>query len=106
MAGDGVSLPTNLAQLGNVAKTQARSHAQAHGPAPGQDLQKQDVPAVDRVRATDKTEQGHVDPDKERERKRKQQLAEAEAQADEDGADARDNDDRTAGLGGLIDIKA
>jgi hypothetical protein len=64
------------------------------------------VPAVDRVRATDKTEQGHVDPDKERERKRKQQQAEAEAEADVDGADARDNEDRTAGLGGLIDIKA
>lgn len=105
MAGDGVSLPTNLIQLGNVAKTQARGHGQTHGPTVGQDLQKQDVPAVDRVRETEKAEQGNVDPDKERERKRKE-ARKAEADADADDDDTRDSEDSIAGLGGLIDIKA
>lgn len=106
MSGDGVSLPTNLAQLGNVAKTQARGHGQAHGPNFGQELQKQDVPAVDRVRETDKTEQGNVDPEKERQRKRREaRKARADADDDDDD-DTRDREEEAAGLGGLIDIKA
>lgn len=104
MAGDGVSLPTNLIQLGNVAKTQARGHGQTQGPNVGQELQKQDVPAVDRVREAEKAEQGSVDPEKERERKRKE-ARKARAEADDDD-DTRDSDEEIAGLGGLIDTKA
>ena len=41
MAGDGVSLPTTLAQLGNVAKAQARATAVSQPTTPFADLAEQ-----------------------------------------------------------------
>ena len=105
MAGDGVSIQTNLVQLGNLAKAQSRGQAATQGPSVAQELQKHDVTAVDRVRETEKAEQDAVDPEQEQERRRKQQ-ADAKARGTDGDDEDDENSDLAAGLGGLIDIKA
>jgi hypothetical protein len=109
MAGDGVSLPTNLVQLGNLAKTQARGPTATHGPNVAQELQKQDVTPLAKVKETEKAEQDAVDPDEDRREEKKRKRREDEDQSVEARAD--DSEDETpaedpGGLGGLIDTKA
>lgn len=108
MAGDGVSLPTTLAQLGNLARTQARGPTATHGPNVAQELQKQDVTPVNKVAETEKSEQDGVDPDEQRkqERRGKKNGSRSEDAALAESDDTEDEYPDECGLGGVIDIKA
>ncbi|MBK7770693.1 MAG: hypothetical protein IPI48_09195 [bacterium] len=80
MAGDGVSLPTTLAQLGNVAKAQARATAVSQPTTPFADLAEQKgVVKAHRVQETQAQTADHkVDPDHDgldkRQRRRQKRL--------------------------------
>ncbi|MBD3221101.1 hypothetical protein GF314_07630 [bacterium] len=110
MAGDGVSLQTNLLQLGTLAKAQARGPAATQGPNVAQELQKQDVTPVAKVTETDKAEQDGVDPDEKREKERRDRQQDPDAPAEDSvdaaGAEEDENPEDDGALGGLIDIKA
>ena len=72
MAGDGVSLPTTIAQMGNVAKSQARGQQAAQPTAPfAEQLDKNEDLKVQRVKETNEAEKRRIDPDEERKDKRK-----------------------------------
>ncbi len=105
MSGDGVSLQTNLVQLGNVAKTQPRNQqAPAGGPAFADQLNKHDELRPQRVQEAEKADKQHIDPDKKRERDQKQRAATDDDAADleEETADGTSPDT----VGRLIDTKA
>lgn len=111
MTGDGVSLQTNLVQLGNVAKSTARSTQVPHGATPGSEAaDHRETAKLHRVNEADKTAKQHVDPDHRREQEHSQEhadgqpaRAEGDAEPDHDSADEAA---RTAGVGGLFDRKA
>ena len=72
MPGDGVSLPTTLAQMGNVAKAQARGQQAAPQVTPFSEQKddKNDL-KVQRVKETAPAEKSRVDADREEKDKRK-----------------------------------
>ena len=62
MAGDGVSLPQSIAQLGQAAKTQAKSQNQAQPVAPfSERLDQQDELRVKRVQEADAADQKKIE---------------------------------------------
>lgn len=104
-------MPTQLAQMGSVAKTQARAQ-QAAQPATGfQEQQDRDEHLkAQRVKETEKSARNRVDPDedrrKERRRRRRRKLADREL---DENAEARLADEETGEeeeLGRLIDMRA
>jgi sensor c-di-GMP phosphodiesterase-like protein len=113
-AGDGVSLPTTLAQMGSVAKTQAKGQQAATQTTPFADQVKQNEDLkVQRVRETTEAQQQAVDPeggntDKRKRRRLKRsrkQLADAEA---EDPTETECSDEEQPDkeqLGVLIDMR-
>ena len=109
MAGDGVSLQTNISQLGSVAKAQARGQ-QTHAVAPGQKpAQDEDVQPLQKVKENEKTDPEGLDPEKRRGRDRRDgdRRPETAAGAEESDTDAEETDaDDAPWLGGHIDIKA
>lgn len=107
MAGDGVSLQTTLTQMGSVAKSQARAQQTAAVPGQAQQLEKEEVKPLEKVRQAEKTEKQQVEADRRRERRRRRQQDRAVA-ADAGADETRDDEEGAAGanLGGLIDIKA
>ncbi len=75
MAGDGVSLPTTIAQLGSVARTQAKGQQTAHPAAPFADqLEKKDELKVQHIKEIQKAEQQKIDPDKEKDKRRRNRM--------------------------------
>ena len=111
-AGDGVSLPTTLAQMGSVAKTQAKSQANATHTAPMPDrVQDDEDMKVNRVKEADEANQDKVDPDKgqekdKRQRRRLKRNRKLLAQDEEDAAKDGENEDGEAEtLGVLIDMR-
>jgi len=112
VSGDGVSLQTNLVQLGNVAKTTARSAQVPHGAAPGGEAaERREVPRLHRVNEVEKTEHQHVDPDRRRERDRRESapdepLGGAGSETAEPTAASPDDAVGAPGVGVLVDRKA
>ena len=112
MSGDGVSLQTNLVQLGNVAKTTARSTQAPHGATPGSEsADRRETARLHRVNEAEKAERQHVDPDHHRERDQRQNhpddaLAGAEAEIAGPPTASQEDEARTPGVGGLFDRKA
>ena len=108
MAGDGVSLQTNLTQLGSVAKTQTR--AQQTGTAGAghtQQLDKEDAKPLETVRETEKAEKKTIDSEEERKNQRRRRGKTKSSAAEDDAEDLEDDDDvHEPGLGGLVDLKA
>jgi hypothetical protein len=72
MPGDGVSLSTTIAQMGSVAKTQARGQATQQAHPADQRRQEQDEFKVERVQETDKSEKSRINPDDSKKDKRRQ----------------------------------
>ncbi|MBU8869847.1 MAG: hypothetical protein KOO60_03120 [Gemmatimonadales bacterium] len=73
MAGDGVSLPTTIAQMGSVAKTQAKVQQPAQQGAPfAEQLEKNDELKVQRVKETQEAEQQKIKADEDRKDRRQQ----------------------------------
>lgn len=113
MPGDGVSLPTTLAQLGNVAKVQARAASPPQPTTPFADQAEQRGDSlVRKVRETkeDKAQRG-LDPDQQGldRRQRRRQRREGRSSGLEEKADG-DQDVVTAEdaspLGHLLDLRA
>lgn len=116
MAGDGVSLPTSIAQMGSVAKTQAKTQQTAQPVTPFADqLDKKDELKVQRVKETLKTEQEKVDPDQEREKgkdkrrrrrmRRKGKNLGLNAEAPENGEDSPENEESAEKVGTVLDLR-
>jgi hypothetical protein len=112
MSGDGVSLQTNLVQLGNVAKTTARSTQAGHGATPGSEAaDRRETAKLHRVNETEKTERQHVDPDRRRERDHRENRpddppASAEPEVAGTLTVLEEDEVRAPGVGGLFDRKA
>ena len=114
MSGDGVSMPTQLAQLGNVAKTQARVQ-QAAQPATSfsDQLEKNDDLKAQRIKEAKEAEKGHINPDEDRRQKRKKRrqkkkllesLDGSENQNGEVQSDEVENPEDEIGV--LVDLRA
>ncbi len=115
MAGDGVSLPTTIAQMGTVAKTQAKGQQQTaqQTTAFAEQLDKKDELKVKRVKETQKAEQQKIDPDAEQEKDRRRRrrlkrnqkfLARGEdPQGDENSQDQQEDQEEQVGI--LIDLR-
>ncbi len=105
-------MPTQLAQIGSVAKTQARNQ-QAAQPATNfhEQQDKDDSLKAQRVKETEKAQQQKVDPDEDRrrERRKRRQQKQALQALEESGPDALHNDEENPEeeeLGRLIDMRA
>lgn len=113
-AGDGVSLPTTLAQMGSVAKTQARGQQAANQTTPFADQIKQNEDLqVQRVKETTEAHQKGIDPHKGESDKRKRrrlkrnrkQLADGEEENQEELAESEEDQAEEEQLGILIDMR-
>ncbi|MFN2370533.1 MAG: hypothetical protein R6X35_16700 [Candidatus Krumholzibacteriia bacterium] len=114
MNSDGVSLPTTIAQLGSVAKTQSRAQQQAQPAAPFKEqLDRQEDLKVQRVKQAEAADHRRIEADEEtpdkrkRRRQRRERKLLAQGRGDEDdeaGGDAAAEDQET--VGGLIDLRA
>jgi hypothetical protein len=116
VSGDGISLQTTISQLGNVAKTQAKSQ-QANQPTTplSEQIDRSKDLKVDRVKETERTAKQRVDPDAKKERKRKRRgrrnlLPEDEAAltaAESEGERPDEEEEESGGdVGRLLDTLA
>lgn len=121
MPGDGVSLPTSLAQSGNVAKTQARGQQTAPQVTPFSEQKGgQEDLKVQRVKETTKAEKNRVaDRDEEKDKRKRRRLnrtrkkanlTEEEYRRQRDNSESPDGDQRGSiaeeeTLGALIDLR-
>ena len=121
MPGDGVSLPTTLAQMGNVAKTQARGQQSPPQVTPfSEQKDGQEELKVQRVKETAEAEKNRLsrrDEEKDKRKRRrlrrtrkKGKLSGDQSLGNPETADHRDEDSREPNseeemLGGLIDLR-
>lgn len=113
MPGDGVSLPTTLAQMGSVAKAQARASTLPQPATPFADLQEQKgelkarkVQEPGQAQADRRVEEQADGLDKrQRRRQRRQGRGGQEGAADAANADETDANDASP-LGHLVDLRA
>jgi len=113
MAGDGVSLPTTLAQMGSVAKTQAKAQQQpAQQTAPfAEQLDKQEELRIQRVREMKEAEKKKIDRENEkqdrrrkrREKRRDKQLANEDREPADGDSDKNAEESDT--IGTLLDLR-
>ena len=112
MSGDGVSLPTTLAQLGNVAKAQARASSQPKPATPFAELQEQKGEL--QARRVQQPEQAQhdrgIDPERrdldKRQRRRQRRQERQDAGASGADGDGQDDTDNASPLGHLVDLRA
>jgi hypothetical protein len=109
MSGDGISLQTALAQLGNLARSQAKSQQSPQATVPAaEQLAQQEALKTQRVKRADAVAKRRIDPDAEDDRRRRRRLKrKARKREREDGAtpDAADDEPGQAAVGGLIDTR-
>lgn len=113
MAGDGVSLPTTIANLGAVAKTQAKGQQTAQPTTPfAEQFDKNDDLKVQRVKEAEEAAKKKVDPDadnKDRRQKRRQKrnrkLLEAGEREERRGGDEQQDEQDEEAIGSLIDMR-
>lgn len=114
MAGDGVSMPTQLAQLGSVAKTQAQSQ-QASQPATSfaDQLSKKESLKAQRVKEMQESEKGHINTDEDQRRKKKKKRHEKKflrqlnaEEVSESGETPADEEGHEEEIGLLVDLRA
>jgi hypothetical protein len=116
MPSGGISLPVSIAQMGSVAKTQAQGQQAAQQTRPlDSRKEQQEAFKVDKVRETEKTDQGRINPDEERldkrqkrrlkrSRKRLTGREESGTRFASDHADERPDDSQEE-LGTLVDCR-
>jgi len=102
MPGDGVSLPTTLAQMGSVAKTQARGQQSSPQVTPFSE-QKADREElrIQRVKETSETEKSRVARQDEEKDKRKRRRLRRSRKKEERGQKEKDEE----AIGSLIDTR-
>lgn len=114
MAADGVSLPTTIAQMGSVAKTQAKAQQPAQQVTPfSEQPDKKEELKVQRVKETPEAEQGKINPDEERrdrrqrrKLKRQRKLLADDGETEEQENSSEESDENQEGPGTLIDLRA
>jgi hypothetical protein len=111
MADNGVSLPTALSQVDNVAKVQLKAQQTHHPNGPlAEELTQSRATKVERPQKPDAAEQGqvHADERKEHERRRRRRGVSAESASGDDGATEAAPNEGTApdALGLHVDTKA
>ena len=111
MVGDGISIQTTLSQLGNVARTQAKGQQAGQNAAPLEDqLDKNKEMKVDRVKETEKTEKGRVDPDGKKEKEKRRAKKPGERDGEDESRDDEELEEEATvspeGLGMRIDTRA
>ena len=112
MAGDGVSLPTTLVQLGNLAGAPSRSQQTgAAGGAQATPLPKEEAQPLQKVREGEKTDKERIgredDRPERRGRRSRRRKVDAAPEAPADAADAPETrDEASSNLGSLVDTKA
>lgn len=113
MPGDGVSLPTTLAQMGSVAKAQARATNHPQPSAPFADLQEQkgELQAKRVQEPSQPAPDRRIDGERDNLDKRQRRRQRRQGKATDEGADQPDaladgtaND--TCPLGHLVDLRA
>ena len=114
MPGDGISLQTTLAQLGTVAKAQARGQ---QAPAPTTQFSEvkdqQDELKVQQVKEATESEKGRIQPDDDpRDKRRKRRLRRRrmkdnrnDTAAGSAPATAEDTDDDLTTVGSMLDLR-
>lgn len=115
MPGDGVSLPTTLAQMGSVAKTQARGQQASPQVTPfSEQKDEKNELKVERVNETAEAEKNRVAADRDEKDKRKRRRlkrkrnrlaelkGESETPPEEPHTEGTEKEDM---LGGLIDLR-
>lgn len=114
MAGDGVSIPQTIAQMGSVAKSQAKAQPNAAQQATpfNEQLEKQEQLRVQRVKETTEAEKKKIgrenekkDKRRERREKRQQKMLDREDEGTETGR-GPDGDGEIESIGALIDTRA
>ncbi len=113
MSGDGVSIPTSLAQIGSVAKSQAQNQNTATPATPfSEQIGKEDELKVQRVKETQESEEAKVKREKEEKDKRKRrrlnrQRKTLHGQSDMEEQNELGEDDECAQeeLGCLLDLR-
>lgn len=110
MSGDGVSMPTVLSQLGNVAKAQARSNQAAStgtSALPVQD--KEELQPLKKVPESEKAQKQTLEPRRDGDRRKQRRPEEPDSHVDKDEEPPAASDDHgpaESGLGLLVDRKA
>ncbi len=109
MAGDGVSLQTNLAQLGNVAKSQAQSQqsstaAKGHIP----EDERQEAQPLQKISEADQAAQKKIDAEQRKKRHKEKKPSSPDDLATDQETEDEDENQRTnqPDLGCLVDLKA
>ena len=105
-AGDGVSLPTTIAQMGTVAKAQAQSQATSTPTVPFSEQLANDDIRVERVKETDEATDQKMNPEGRNADKRKRRRLNRKRKELADEDEDRDQDSETDELGILIDLRA
>ncbi len=102
MPGDGVSLPTTLAQMGSVAKTQARGQQSSPQVTPfSEQKADRDELRIQRVKETSKAEKARVTrQDEENDKRKKRRLKRVRKK---DKRKQQEMDEGT--IGSLIDLR-
>jgi len=116
MAGDGVSMPQTIAQMGQVAKTQAKGQHQAQAVTPfSEQLDKHEELRIKRVKETEATDKQRIEREddaadkrqRRRQRRRRKLVAQGDGKQGQDEEQARDEDNNDAErVGVLIDLRA
>ena len=102
MSGDGVSLPTTLAQMGNVAKTQARGQQSSPQVTPFSEQKADgDELRIQRVKETSETEKSRVKRQDEEKDKRKRRRLRRSRKKEERGQ--QETGEET--IGSLVDTR-
>ncbi len=114
MAADGVSLPTTIAQMGSVAKTQARVQQAAVPVTPfSEQADKEESLKIQRVKELAEAEKNRINPDESNHDKRKRRrlkrgrkrLADQDENEEAGGEDSAEEQQEKEKLGCLIDLR-
>jgi hypothetical protein len=105
-AGDGVSLPTTIAQMGTVAKAQAQSQTTPTQAVPfSEQLADKDEMRVEIINESDESTGQKLNSDDKNSDKRKRRRLKRKRKELADNED-REQDSESDGLGILIDMRA
>lgn len=120
MAADGVSLPQTIAQMGSVAKTQAKSQQPANQVTPfSEQMDNKDELKLQRIQALQETAQQKINADEDsKDRRQRRKLKRNRKRYGEDDSDPAaggdlaaaggadpDSDEEAEQLGALIDLR-
>jgi len=105
-AGDGVSLPTTIVQMGTVAKAQAQSQSTATSTVPFSEQLANDELRVERVKESDEAAEQKMNPDGKNSDKRKRRRLNRKRKELSSDQEDQDQDQETDELGILIDMRA